>query len=118
MKELDQIKALAELDGYKLYFKNNEDENWVKPDGDIITIWTTANNKESLPAYLTSYDTIIPVRIKTINTTALRVKWLNTAREVLTRRIGKLVSDYDIASMTTAEECEVLLRAIEKWRDG
>lgn len=107
MKEQDQVEALAELD--ERLFLHNESRRKV---------WLRDKWLRGLPDYRGSYDAIIPLRKKIIApATALRVKWLNAAHEVVARRVGKLVSDFDVASMTTEEECETLLRAIGKWSE-
>lgn len=57
----------------------------------------------------------------TITSTADRVKWLNTMREIVSRRCPKnkigapLVSDFDIAMSTAMERCECWLKMKGRW---
>lgn len=117
-----QIKALAELDGWtEVYYF--EYRGGIGEDDDSVPFgWYGTKNKDCIrqgqkvPNYLTSYDAIIPLRVKVCNTSILKVAWLNSARSILARRI-KLVSDFDIASIKPDEDCEALLRATNKWKD-
>lgn len=111
MKPEQQTKALAELDGWRQHPKYSEVMINKKDTREAHL------QSDNLTRYLTSHDAIIPLRIKVCNTPALKVAWLNHARAIVARRIGKLVSDFDIASIKPDEDCEALLRATGKWTD-
>ena len=111
MNEQSQIKALAELDEFRLITQSLT--QGVRYGLDIRNM----QNWESLQDYLHSYDAIIPLLVKICNTPLLKVAWLNHARAIVGRRTGKIVSDFDIASIKPDEDCEALLRATGKWED-
>jgi hypothetical protein len=115
MKPKARTKALAELDGYTVKSPSGFPEHialdWahaIKGDIDVSL---------NQMGYLTSRDVIVPVRLKVCNTPDLKVQWLNHARTILSRRVGKLVSDFDLTSINPDEDCEALLRATNRWKE-
>lgn len=106
-----QIKAIAELDGFADCYI------WAE-DGETETVLFKIDKNsvaQEAKEYLTSRDAIVPLRIKVCQTQAVKVLWLNFARQILKRRLGKVVSDFDQACIEPAEDCEALLRATGKW---
>lgn len=98
----------AKLDGWRIDIQNNEGINWIKPDGDIITIWTTGNNDETLKPYSTSYDAIIP----------LIQKWVNEGNDDARDRayhlgevLCNLMYGYATSSIDYAEAYDVWMKA-------
>ena len=106
MKYQDQIKALAELNGWKLLIQNTQGMNFVKPDGDIATYWASGNQTDMFHNWLTSYDAIIPL----IQKQSSEIKWLFVAHLVPQLRPGQFQWD-----ATPSQPCEALLRATNKW---
>jgi hypothetical protein len=107
MTEQDQIKALAELDGW-----DETKYSWVHPSGSHYS--KTANNGrvipdlDILPRYNTSYDAIIPLIQKQSELTKVNTwDWLRY-------RLTKHVCPFDY---TPAQLCEALLRATGKWKE-
>ena len=99
MKPEEQIKALAELDGWT----NLEHE--VHPAITYEWAWRDGE-KHIIPPYLTSYDAIIPVvQRQTYETRQLIIRWL-------IYRVG----DHYFLS-TPSQLCEALLRATENWKE-
>ena len=96
MTELDQIKAIAELDGRQIN---------LTEDGDII-------DEDSPPDYLHSLDAIVLV---------IRKQWL--AQAFAPEKFYQAIPNYyphilTFIQYTTAKElCEALLRATGKWKD-
>lgn len=98
MIEQEQIKALAELDGWTEIHQSTlllefgiNNPVWAgrMPDKDFLV---------ALPNYLTSYDAIIP----------------------LIQKLGlwyECLQDYQIATPSPSQLCEALLRATGKWTD-
>ena len=94
----EKVKLAAELD-----------------DVVIITIGNHAFPRTGdFKPYTTSYDAIIPLRVKICATHELKVAWLNAARAILHRKLGRNVSDFDIASIESADDLEALLVATGK----
>jgi hypothetical protein len=92
MKEQEQIKALAELDGLKPF--EHDDELWsmVRADGSYGETVCTPN-------YLTSYDAIIPLVQKQCKVSSVvAVCFANPSM-----------------NLSPAYICEALLRATGKW---
>ncbi len=89
MTEIEQVKALVELDGLRLEIESNGCKTW----------FNTQDRAAFLPPYLTSYDAIIP----------LIQQQPEFASGMMNDRI-----DF---TMTPSQLCEVLLRATGKWKD-
>ena len=111
MTESEQVKALAELDGWRLRLKNSQGEQWVKPDGDIVTLWhdSTLHDCNFFTQYLTSYDAIIPLIQKQDGETKNLVE--DYIEECQTMKTSFW---YDA---TPSQLCEALLRATGKGKD-
>lgn len=110
MKPELQLKACAELDGWKLQYHNLQGENWVKPNGDIVTLWadSTLHDCNFFPNYLTSYDAIIPlIQKQDKNTLHKLLNWLVFQDE------GYRL-EWSIFA-TPQQLVEALLRATGKW---
>ena len=94
----EKVKLAAELD-----------------DVDIVTIGNHDFPRTGdFKPYATSYDAIIPLRKKICSTSELKVAWLNAARAILHRKLGRNVSDFDIASIEPADDLDALLVATGK----
>ena len=108
MKEQDQIKALAELDGFRFEYGFNVSHyqnqiRWTDSHGSIIC---------GAKDYLTSYDAVIPVIQKQGNEIAKAL--------VLEIVDGSELADYTglrLFHSSPTELCEALLRATGKWKD-
>jgi hypothetical protein len=118
MKHLHELsfeqktRLLAELDGW---------DSLLEKDGSLYGRPPINRKFDSeiarwiVPNYLISYDAIIPLREKVINTPELKVTWLNTARKIVGRRLGTdKVSDFDIACLKPDEDCDAVLVATGK----
>jgi len=100
----EQIKAVAELDGWMWCEKNHQDnisekfsiekKVWYNPLKDH---WLS---EYELPPYLTSRDAIVPV---------IEKHWTSDVREIMLNRQSVL--------STPAQLCEALLRAAGRWTD-
>lgn len=88
----EQIKALAELDGW-IYIHGAElhENGWRHKDG------RTAYENADLPAYLLSYDAIIPL----------------IQKQILLHPNKPMP---DTLQATPTQLCEALLRATGKWK--
>lgn len=98
MTKQEQIKALAELDGWRRNLDIQSGEpRWKLDDG-----WIDEESLiESCQNYLTSYDAIIPLIQK--QSLGVRLTMFNA---------------YKVSIMTTPKMfCEALLRATGKWKD-
>lgn len=99
MKEQDQIKAIAELDGWE-YNGNN---NWSHHDE------FSCETRDF--DYLHSYDAIIPV----IQKQSLHVK-LAICKFFFDKSKTDLCNMLSIVDTTPFQLCEALLRATGKWK--
>lgn len=101
MKPEEQIKALAELDGWEWKSNIHGVEVWHPPG---IAEW---QYYDKLPPvkYLTSYDAIIPL-IKKLNQPHCLVHYDNDPLQG-----GAMIIP------TPAQLCEALLRATGKWKE-
>jgi hypothetical protein len=107
MKPEEQVRALAELDGFI--------EIGEKPFGKSELRWMGLHKNAGcpsewwdLPKYLTSYDAILPVMQKQPS----EIQWKAL------RDIHKTDSSYPKTfSMTPAEICEALLKATNRWTE-
>lgn len=97
-----QIKALAELDGWKSREHISPIDNKT-----VIGLWYLKDTQcvSILPPYLTSYDAIIPVIQKQTNEVKADV-WF---------RLGCV--NWGWLDATPAQLCEALLRATGKWEE-
>lgn len=116
-----QIKALAELDGWRIVnsyqsIQDGQDINWWRRDE---SSFTDCVDRE-LPHYLTSYDAIIPLIQK------MNVHKRNDLIASLWKICGNEPSinfwnEYNFRGLfsmlvaTPAQLCEALLRATGKW---
>jgi len=102
-----QLKALAELDGFKI------ESRTYQYDGELhhysYITQGDGNQYNNLPSYLTSYDAIIPlVQKQNLNVINIMRTWL-VANVVI--RLPFFVWLW----ATPAQLCESLLRATGKW---
>lgn len=98
MKDQDQIKAIAELDGWHTTTHN------TLVCGRCVDIRNQANWHEA-PPYLTSRDAIVPVIEKQSDTIQLKIyNYLD--------RVAKWTF-----LATAPQLCEALLRATGKWKE-
>jgi hypothetical protein len=113
MTKEQQIIAVAKLDGFNpvdTYGPN-------KPITEVTFVDKAGEMRQLDCDYLTSRDTIVPVRIKVCNTIELKVKWLNFAREILAKKLKRVVSDFDVACIEPDDDTEALLRATGEWKE-
>ena len=118
MNPTDQIRAIAELDGWKFVPSHDSSltgraipEHWVNDD-EYDKIWV----ESAFPKYLTSYDAIIPV----IQKQFIHIyQWLDFERS-LALVLGvctTILYGRDALKATPAQLCEALLRATGKWTE-
>ena len=104
MTTQDQIKALAELDGWKQNIDEAQlswKETWSSPANNFKTYFRFTE----LPRYLTSYDAIIPLIQKQDNETRCSIsEWCHNNHHS------------PVIMATPAQLCEALLRATGKWK--
>ena len=101
MKPEDQIKALAELDGWK-----RVGLDVITPEGRRFEILKWEN---VLPNYLTSYDAIIPlIQRQDANTKGLIYYHFNTDQSWTQQAI-------DMLDATPSQLSEAILRATGRW---
>lgn len=101
MNTQDQIKALAELDGWKYHTSGVA----IPPHGQV---W-------SVPNYLESYDAIIPLLQKSL----IHIyQWLDFEREFgkVAKGVGIMPLARDALRSTPSQLSEALLRATGKWK--
>jgi hypothetical protein len=93
----DQIKALAELDGWTHY----HDNLWVAPGVENFS----ELDCQCPPPYLTSYDAVIPL--------------VQKQRTPIKTAVWHWMQDHSpgVYSETPAQLAEALLRATNKWKD-
>lgn len=104
MTEQDQIKALAELDGWVDTAQNGYVEH-------LAYRWNlvgTTIYKPEPPPYLTSYDAIIPL---------IQKQSEDMVEIVHYELLRLLATHYLILLATPAQLCEALLRATGKWKE-
>jgi hypothetical protein len=103
MREQEQIKALAELDGFA--FKSCDDAPEVTVYRKFSWLGGIEVSPALLPAYLTSYDAIIPI-LKKLNKPHCLVFYDSDPTQE-----GSMVIP------TPAQLCEALLRATGKLKE-
>lgn len=114
MNPAEQIKALAELDGWKLTQKTipvweitqyDGSGEWTNKEVALYENDGATKKFERLPQYLTSYDAIIPLIQKQDIDVRLAVQ-ISTSTDT-----GCFID------ATPAQLCEALLRATGKWKE-
>ncbi len=108
MKPEQQIKALAELDGYSHLETSGPWHTWCGADltGEAYTI----------PDYLTSYNAIIPLIQK--QPKDVQLDFMVCLLNLLNLEVNDMVSCWSLMKLlqaTPAQLCEALLRATGKW---
>lgn len=123
MTNQDQIKALAELDGWKEIQINppyppDTDERLILGDepvwsnGKVISYICDRRCKD----YPTSYDAIIPLIRKQPDHS--REEFLRQSQAIYKHNIGQICSDgWALLSLSCQDLCEALLRATGKWKE-
>jgi len=77
--------------------------------------------QDSLPSLNNDLNELADARNKLINSTELRVKWINNLRTIVSRKCEKnkvgnaLVSDCDLLFADSFELLEALVKTIGKW---
>ena len=107
MKPEEQIKALAELDGFVL-----RDKWWTPTSEDVQRM--PRDMEDGHPLYLTSYDAIIPL----IQKQDIEIR-RDVYRNLIRDKSGKIRHTVDIGDAyisTPSQLCEALLRATENWK--
>jgi hypothetical protein len=109
MKPESQIKAIAELDGFKF----NHLGRWQAPN---LKPYHNINHDYPL-SYLTSRDAIIPVIEKCVINTEIEMKFNYALYALLPKREDEIHGmTYVMAVLATpAQLTEALLRATGKW---
>lgn len=103
MTNEQQIKALAELDGWTEVTNHRSELEYKQYRVVDETIWTSLGSQ--MPDYLNSYDAIIPLIQKQPNDVKEKTQdWLCGKQGL-----------YLFVSVTPAQLCEALLRATGKW---
>jgi len=113
-KEKQRI-AVAEIDGWKPL---PHPQYWWKYGNDHLM-------SDELPDYPGNrdhlYAAMASAGLMDVANLALRVKWVNTLRNIVSKRcpvnhIGTpICSDVDLLLATTEELCEALLRTMDRW---
>lgn len=130
MKEQDQIKAIAELDGWTIRQDDDDPTFWlINPQGRLECGDVEFNKLEhwmhKLPKYLTSRDAIVPVIEKWIDNSSSRTTafidalcWVCLAvRCSPTKTRISYNFLWILLRATPPQLCEALLRATRKWKD-
>ena len=125
MNKDEQIKALAELDGFEWYsfWYQDQDESHPrkagkgKNKGDFNELSKTGSYDDELPPYLTSRDSIIPVIEKM--PTENRMEFINILEDIAyTKEFGNYWDvQFAIITATPQQLAEALLRATSKWKE-
>lgn len=120
MTEQDQVRALAELDGWIPYSPGdfNPTPRWMDKNANVRT-------ENKLPNYLHSYDAIIPLIQKQWRRGDMDfmngITFGKCLKEVLQHEpTSKHETQFDIIAgiaSTPSQLCEALLRATERWRE-
>lgn len=120
MKPEDQIKALAELDGWTKHKHYDFDyPAWIpagfnydsdSSKGIYASPYNLIKLEHELPQWPTSYDAIIPL-INKLWSDEKFVQGFGCACMMVKERTGKI----SVIQFTTGELCEALLRATRKW---
>lgn len=77
--------------------------------------------KDFLPSFHNNLNLLAEARNKLINSTELRVKWVNTLRTIVASKYPKnkvgnsLVSDVDLLFAEAPELLEALVKTMNKW---
>jgi len=115
MNTTEQIKALAELDGWEVMNNCNEEgeDYHILSNAltDVLSNWGEGKLEEytnHFPAYLTSYDAIIPL----IQKQSIGKRW-----DVHNQLIKLTLQSPSWTEATPAQLCEALLRATGKWKE-
>lgn len=115
MKEYEQIKAIAELDGW------TSKEHW-QPKEPPFTMWSKhgqIGHQWFHFKFLISRDAIIPVIEKFITNSEIEMKFNYALYALLPKREGSTHGmTYVMAVLSTpAQLCEALLKTLGKWED-
>jgi len=119
MTPQDQIKAIAELDGWTTDTRDGRGWHWVKDGIDQTGI-------SNPPPYLDSRDAIVPVIEKQSLAGLLGDRYNFGEQLMKTLGLGftRNAADFDffyvaerVAKATPSQLCEALLRATGKWKD-
>jgi hypothetical protein len=121
MNTNEQIKALAELDGYTAsYNKDNGLWHWLNESNGHVKLFGNGLSEEHLIAitnYLTSYDAIIPLIQKLGKMDAISfVGWLIVTKFDFNFGIDESAA-FELITATPSQLCEALLRATGKWKE-
>lgn len=108
MNPEDQIKALAELDGW-ICEKESMPPNWKSPTG--IKHFPDYDDLSFLPNYLYSYDAIIPLIQKHLKNSHVSDKFFSCIEQ------PDGCTGEDVLSRTPAQLSEALLRATGRWKE-
>lgn len=107
----DQIKAVAELDGWKL----NEFNRQVPPN---LHPLNNANCDYQFPPYLTSRDAIVPVIEKIIESYGNQLSFYTSLQRLVIKQTDNPYSiEFSCITATPQQLCEALLRTTGKWKD-
>jgi hypothetical protein len=135
MKPEEQIKALAELDGWipvlcKVQEWNEELGAYTQVQKQLferqLAVCLERVSEKKLPPYLTSYDAIIPLIQKCTNDTKRDMFYLLIQAHGLTIEVLPYETQIRITHLqfaqvmfdsTSAQLCEALLRSTEKWKE-
>jgi hypothetical protein len=123
METNNQIKALAELDGW-----TDISSGWGRDDGDVYGVKPNYPDYPNpahyaVPSYLTSYDAIIPLIQKQPKRGFDRfVRLLNREfcfghRVPLPCRLKSSDCSFMLYQASPSQLCEALLRATRKWTE-
>lgn len=122
MTEQDQIKALAELDGWhqqEVFESSFADSTKQVSAGLRWTRMDSLRFERKLPDYLTSYDAIIPLIQKQLDT--VFNCFLDNLCIIKNSDDAEMDGSYSELRMmwmaTPTQLCEALLRATGKWKD-
>ena len=109
MNSNDQIKALAELDGWVELEVNKSNTGLIGYR--YSHKYAKLSGKELIPPYLTSLDAIVPVIEKQDDNTRRKISSLLSTKEAFKGAIC------DYFFQTASNLSEALLRATGKWKD-
>ena len=117
MTATEQRIAIARVCGYEIIGRHDQ---YDPPVGVAPGLQVVKHNVKPLPDYLTDLNALAAARDHLINTPELRIRWVNTLRDVVGRtctrrnKLGKpLVSDIDLLFATPEQLAETLVLTLK-----
>ena len=109
MNEREQQIVLAEFDEWT----NINTEFSTEPFGQLMG--TRPITRQYIPDYLYNLNSVRGLR-RNLNQ-AQKVDYLNNLRALLTKKLGRKASDFDLIDAEACDHCIAIINAIGKWKD-